>query len=85
MIDNYLSYVKRLRQSAIERARHYSALSRVNANDWINGFYRGHAQAASFEARSWRHLQKDIEAVRSKVDCLNPFDSLDAIFSRFSI
>lgn len=61
MIDHYLAYVKGRRRVAIDREVFYGRHSRLCIDDWTKGFYEGHSQAAQFEARRWRGLQKDIE------------------------
>jgi len=62
MIDNYLDWVKGQRKVALHEMYHARELSRLDPTPWGTGFYAGHAQAHSFEARHWRRLQKDIEA-----------------------
>ena len=83
MIDNYIDWVKGQRKVALHEMYHARELSRLDPTPWGTGFYAGHAQAHSFEARHWRQLQKDIEASLKESDGHYPEDAGFTILDKF--
>jgi len=85
MINNYLDWAKQQRRAALKEMYHARGMSRLDPTKWGTGFYAGHAQAHSFEARHWRRLQKDIEATLKVVADNWPRESTDPLVAKFDI
>ena len=66
MINNYLDFVKGERKRLLKESKRYFRTSNDPTGEWIIGYFRGWACAQLCASWRWRHLQKDIEAHRSK-------------------
>lgn len=83
MINNYLDYVKGMRKCAVKAMWEARRFASIDPTRWGKGFYAGHAQARSFEARHWRMLQKDMEAVVKDIEGMFPEEEAAYIGQRF--
>ena len=66
MIDNYLDFVKAQRKDSLQMVRWALNNSKGDQCEFLRGYDRGMRIAFDIEARNWRKLQKDIEAINKK-------------------
>jgi len=66
MINNYLYFCKEQRKRYLKNARRCLRAGRCYQEEWMQGYKQGLQVAYDFSSRSWRRLQKDIEARNNK-------------------
>jgi len=70
MINNYLYFCKEQRKRYLHNTRRCLRARRRYQREWLKGFNHGLQIAYDISSRSWRRLQKDIEARTATGSCI---------------